>query len=207
MKRKFLEDLGIEKETIDTILDEVHKESAGIKSKADDLKVEVDDLTKQIADRNKQLDDLKKLDPEGLKDEIQKLQDANTKAQEDYEAKIDNMFIENDIERELIKAGAKNIKAVKALLDHSKVRREGETVKGHIDQIQALQKAEDSKFLFSIEDKGDKFKFKGAKPGEGADGGGNKGITNPWSKESWNLTEQGRILKENPELAAQLKNG
>ena len=206
MKRKFLEDLGIEKETIDTILDEVHKESAGIKAKADDLKTEVDDLKQQIADRNKQLDDLKKLDPEGLKDEIQKLQEANKKAQEEYEAKIDKMIVNNEIERELLRAGAKNIKAVKALLDLSKVQRDGETVKGHTDQIQALQKAEDSKFLFSIEDKGDKFKFKGAKPGEGADGG-NKGIKNPWSKESWNLTEQGRILKENPELAAQLKNG
>lgn len=35
--------------------------------------------------------------------------------------------------------------------------------------------------------------------------GGNKTDKNPWSKEHFNLTEQGRIARENPQLAAQLK--
>lgn len=38
--------------------------------------------------------------------------------------------------------------------------------------------------------------------GRGGAGGG--GGTNPWSKESWNMTEQGRILRENPDKAKQL---
>ncbi|NGP45977.1 DUF4355 domain-containing protein [Bacillaceae bacterium SIJ1] len=33
----------------------------------------------------------------------------------------------------------------------------------------------------------------------------NKGTYNPWKKETRNLTEQGRILRENPELAQKLK--
>ena len=33
----------------------------------------------------------------------------------------------------------------------------------------------------------------------------NEGVKNPWSKENWNLTEQGRMLKENPELAKYFK--
>lgn len=33
-----------------------------------------------------------------------------------------------------------------------------------------------------------------------------KPIVNPWSKETFNLTEQARILRENPTLAEQLKN-
>lgn len=45
--------------------------------------------------------------------------------------------------------------------------------------------------------------------GNGAPGGGNgskvTGQVNPWKKETFNLTEQGRILRENPELAKQLK--
>lgn len=32
-----------------------------------------------------------------------------------------------------------------------------------------------------------------------------EGVKNPWSKENWNLTEQGRMLKENPELAKYFK--
>ncbi|WP_035293792.1 DUF4355 domain-containing protein [Clostridium sp. KNHs214] len=36
--------------------------------------------------------------------------------------------------------------------------------------------------------------------------GGTPTTNNPWSKEHFNLTKQAQILKENPELAAQLKN-
>ena len=32
-----------------------------------------------------------------------------------------------------------------------------------------------------------------------------EGVKNPWSKENWNLTEQGRMLKDNPELAKYFK--
>lgn len=40
--------------------------------------------------------------------------------------------------------------------------------------------------------------------GSGGAGSGNQG-KNPWKKETWNLTEQGKTLKANPTLAAQLK--
>ena len=52
--------------------------------------------------------------------------------------------------------------------------------------------------------------FKGAEPGGtgGSKGGGPKGgkepTKNPWAKETFNLTEQGRILREDPELARSL---
>ncbi len=38
--------------------------------------------------------------------------------------------------------------------------------------------------------------------GTGA-GTGNSG-TNPWAKETWNLTEQGRLVRDNPALAKQM---
>lgn len=34
-------------------------------------------------------------------------------------------------------------------------------------------------------------------------GGSHSGSKNPWSKEHFNLTEQGRIIRESPELAKQ----
>lgn len=40
--------------------------------------------------------------------------------------------------------------------------------------------------------------------GAGGNRGGGSGVTNPWSKDSWNLTEQGRIYKENSSKAEQL---
>jgi len=48
----------------------------------------------------------------------------------------------------------------------------------------------------------ERFKEKGRNPHDtGGDGDTTK---NPWSKEHFNLTEQGRLLRENPELAKQL---
>lgn len=41
--------------------------------------------------------------------------------------------------------------------------------------------------------------------GNNAQAGGNKTVVNPWKKEARNLTEQGRIVKENPTLAARLR--
>lgn len=47
-------------------------------------------------------------------------------------------------------------------------------------------------------------RLKGNPPGGGGSSKGG-GQVNPWKQETFNLTEQGRILRENPELAAQLK--
>lgn len=52
--------------------------------------------------------------------------------------------------------------------------------------------------------------LKGAPAPQGPSGADFNGVSsaadkNPWSKEHFNLTEQGRILKENPELAARLR--
>lgn len=48
----------------------------------------------------------------------------------------------------------------------------------------------------------ERFKEKGRDPYD-TSGSGNT-VKNPWSKEHFNLTEQGRLLRENPELAKQL---
>ena len=48
----------------------------------------------------------------------------------------------------------------------------------------------------------EKFKESGRSPNN--TGGGGPGQTNPWKKETFNLTEQGRLLRDNPELARQL---
>lgn len=203
MTRKFLEDLGLEKDLIDKILDENSRDIGKAKGNYDDIKTERDQLKDEIEKRDKQLTELKKLDPEGLKDEIQRLQEENDKAKAKYEADLKAIKVENAIEKALTGAGAKNIKAVKALLDIGDAELDGETVKGLDDQIKKLTESDDSKFLFNISDGGPD--IKGAKPGERGEDK-SKGIKNPWSKEHWNLTEQGKMLRENPDLAKQLKN-
>lgn len=65
-------------------------------------------------------------------------------------------------------------------------------VKVLIDFCQALKIAEDEQRRISA----------GRNPGSGSN---NNNINNPFSKQTFNLTEQMRILKENPELAKQLQ--
>lgn len=46
---------------------------------------------------------------------------------------------------------------------------------------------------------------KGVGSGANPAGGGTSGEKNPWLKEHWNLTEQGRITRDSPEKARQLR--
>lgn len=177
MKRKFLEDLGLEKETIDKILDEnsadigrAKGESENLKTQVDELKAEKESLTKQLGDRDKQLETLKKdgASVEDLKKKIEELQTENKTASENHQKELKGIKITNAIEKALTDAKAKNIQAVKALLkdiDKAELMEDG-TIKGLAEQIKKLQTAEDSKFLF---DEPQKNKLTGATPAASKD--------------------------------------
>lgn len=121
-----------------------------------------------VAERDKQLEQLKKNngDAEALKAEIAKLQGENKAAADKYAADLKAMQINNAVDMALQAAGAKNIKAVKALLELENAELDGDTVKGLADQLKKLQESEDSKFLFGEQQAA----FKGAAAGSG---GGN----------------------------------
>ena len=121
-----------------------------------------------VAERDKQLEALKKAsgDAEALKAEIAKLQDENKAVADRYKADLKALLVNSIVERDLFKAGAKNIKAAKALIvDLDKAELDGENVKGLADQIKKLQEDEGSKFLF--EDRGGQ--LKGFVPGQKRD--------------------------------------
>lgn len=133
------------------------------------LETDIKILETDIKIRDKQLEDLKKVDAEGLKAEIEKLQGENKTNKQKYEAELKQIQINNAVEKALMGAKAKNIKAVKALLDLEKVELDGDSIKGLEKQLKQLQEGEDSKFLFEVEDKNTN-PFKGTKPGEKKDG-------------------------------------
>ncbi len=174
MKRKFLEDMGLEKEQVDKILDE-NSQDIG-KAKGDSEKIhkdldaanaEVESLKGQISDRDKQLETLKNStgDVEAMKQQIATLQ-ADNKAKDDaHAAEIKQLKIDAAIDSALTGAKAKNNTAVKALLkdlDKAELADDG-TIKGLAEQIEALQKSD--AYLFDTTTK-KKTQVKGAKPGE-----------------------------------------
>lgn len=184
MKRKFLEDMGLEKEQVDKILDENSQDigkakgdSEKIQKDLDAANAEVESLKGQISDRDKQLETLKNStgDVEGMKQQIAKLQ-ADNKAKDDaHAAEIKQLKIDAAIDSALTGAKAKNNTAVKALLkdlDKAELADDG-TIKGLAEQIEALQKSD--AYLFDTTTK-KQTQVKGAKPGESGNEDGDHGV-------------------------------
>jgi hypothetical protein len=99
-------------------------------------------MAKTIKERDGQLEELKKVDAAGLQAEIVKLQGENKTAQEAYDKQLKQIKIETALETRLLKEGAVNTKAVKALLDPAKISLDGENIVGLDDQLKALKESE-----------------------------------------------------------------
>jgi hypothetical protein len=166
------------------------------KRRLDEVITERNRYKEQVAERDSQLADLKTWakDNEVLKAQIAELQAKNKQAAEDYEKQLKEQRFAFAVERAVAKADARNVKAVVALLDASKISLDGENLIGFDEQIAALKKSDP--FLFGVDLKGRVPEGTGKPPKE---------VPNPWKKESFNLTEQGHILKTDPELAVKLK--
>lgn len=171
MKKEDLVKLGLDEAMAEKVADASNEELKGFipKSRFDEVNDAKKQLETDIKTRDKQLEDLKAVDAEGLKAEIEKLQGENKTAKEKFEADLKQMKIESAVEKALLGAKAKNIKAVKALLDLEKAELDGDTIKGLDEQLKKLQEGSDSKFLFDIQSS-NKQQFKGFKPGDSVDG-------------------------------------
>lgn len=184
MKRKFLEDLGLKKEVIDSIMEENGKDIENAKeninkleTKVSTLETEKSALQTQVRERDEQLEILKNSadDLEGLKHQIETLQADNKTKDETHAAEIKQLKIDSAVESAITSVRGKNTKAIKALLDLANAEfTEDGCVKGLSEQLETLKKADDSKFLFGTETK--QTQFKGAKPGESGNDEGDKSI-------------------------------
>ena len=171
MTRKQLEDLGLSKEQVDSIMkingDDIENAKSASSAEIKNLQTEVDGLKTQVSDRDKQLETLKASagDNEALTKQIADLQAENTKAKETHESEMTQLKVDFAVEKALTGANAKNIKAVKALLDltDAKLDKDG-NVKGLSEQIEKLTTGEDTKFLFDAQQQ----TFKGFQPGASA---------------------------------------
>ena len=167
-----------------------------VKSRYDEAVEETKTLQATISERDKQLVELKKNagDNEDLKKQIKDLQDANKAAKTEYDEKMKDMRLSTAIQI-AIAADAQDVGIVSGLFDKSKlILGDDGKVTGLDEQLTALKK--DKPFLF----KDGKPKGKGYEP----NGGGGPLDKNPFAKETFNLTEQGKILRENPEQARAL---
>lgn len=157
---------------------------------------EIKQLKEEIDNRDKQIGVLEKSvkGNEDLEKQIQELKSENEGWSKKYKETQINTAIK------LAAKDAKDPGDVLVFLDKSKLElnEEDGTVKGLDEALEGLR--ESKPYLFGNEGP----KLKGRTPimvGNTVEHTGK----NPWSKETFNLTEQARIMKEDPELAKKLK--
>ena len=171
MKKEDLIALGLTDEQAEKVLSANAEQLKGFipKARFDEVNNAKKQLEKDISDRDNQLETLKNSagDAEALKTTIAQLQVDNKVAAENYQTELAKLKLAGAIDAALLGADVINIKAVKALLDVSKIKLDGETLTGINDQIETLKSAEDSKMLFKSETK---TSFSGVQPGEGNTG-------------------------------------
>ena len=135
MERKFLEDLGLEKGTIDKIMGEhgksVETEKGKTAAKAAELETANNSL-KQLQETVKKYDGK---DPDKL--------DADLKAlQEKYNADVESLKLGSALDMAIVKSKAKNPKAVKALLNMEAIKLDADKLTGLEDQMAKLKESD-----------------------------------------------------------------
>lgn len=192
MNKEQLIALGLTEEQADAVINGYGQMVP--KSRLDTKIQENNDLKEQLSERDNQLEGLKKVDAEGLQTKITELQQANEQLKNDHEQQITQRDFDFALENALRDAKAKNPRAVKALLDAKSIQLVDGQLTGLDEQLTALKASDD--YLFVAD--GLKGKTPPTPPGT-------LPTNNPFSKENWNLTKQGQLLREEPERAKQLQ--
>lgn len=151
MKTDFLKNLGItEQSTIDAIMAENGRDVTKAKTDLETYRTRVTDLEGQIATKDGEIAKLTKQvgDVTALNQKIAELEADKTKLTTDLDAKVGEIKKAHAIENGVRDAKAKNVKAVMALLDMSKINYNDDKLEGLSEQLTALQGDESSSFLF-----------------------------------------------------------
>ena len=145
MQRKFLEDLGLEKEAIDKIMDENGKDINKTKADYEDIKEQLVKAQETITERDGQLEELKKVDAQALQAEITKLQEANKTATAEHEKQLAQLKLSNALKMAI--TDAQDVDLVVAQLDQTKLKLgEDGALSGLDEQLKTLK--ESKGFLF-----------------------------------------------------------
>ncbi|MDD2401688.1 MAG: phage scaffolding protein [Clostridia bacterium] len=188
---------GLTEDQINSIIAVSTEELKGFipKARFDEINDTKKELDQQIKDRDKQLKDLqdKAKGNEELERTIATLQETNKTAKETYDAKLKDMTINSAIQAKLTDTKYPDLLVTK--FDKSKivVSVDG-AVSGIDEQLITIKETYKDLFVPVVTGKG-----------PNNTGGSGTGVKNPWSKEHFNLTEQGKMLRENPELAKQYR--
>lgn len=181
MNKQKLIEMGVSEDLAESIMNEL-KGSFIPKTRFDEVNELKKSYQEQLKERDTQLEQLKKAvgDSNELRKQIETLQNDNKANEEKFNAQIKQMKIDTAIDKALTEAKAKNLKAVKALLDTTDAELlEDGTIKGLSEKIKGLTENQETSFLFdSIDNAPNKTNgHSGFIPGQKKDGVPNDNAT------------------------------
>ena len=142
MKRKFLEDLGLEAEIVQKIMDENGKDITSLKARVDDLTEQLNVKDTTITEKNNKIAELEKVDVEATKKQ------AREDGYAEGTKEIEEFKKQNALEKALANYKAKDASIINKMLDMEKVKFNDkyEITEGLEEQINALKESHD--YLF-----------------------------------------------------------
>ena len=142
MKRKFLEDLGLEPDAIEKIMAEVGKDVTSLKARVDELTEKINVKETIVEEKNEKIAEFEKVDVEAIKKEQFDLGKAEGSKE------IENFKRQNALEKALSKYKAKDTSIINKMLDMEKVKFDDkyEIVEGLEEQVKKIQETHD--YLF-----------------------------------------------------------
>lgn len=183
-----------EKKTAVTRATTAEARVAELTAEAETLRTE---LTTKTSGSTAAMDSLKAQHTRDLADRDAKIADQNKR--------IEKLLVTDGLRAALTEAGVAPhfLKAAETMLAAgARVEPDGEGFKVSIgdkalpDAVKAWAASDDGKHFVAVRSTGG---------GAGGGGKGGEGAANPYAKETRNLTEQGRLERENPTLAKQLR--
>lgn len=142
MKRKFLEDLGLETDVIEKIMTEAGKDVTSLKARVDDLTEQINVKDTTISEKNNKIAELEKVDVEAIK--TAEYERGKTEGSKEIEV----FKKQNALDKALSKYKAKDTSILSKMLDMEKVKYNDkfEIVEGLEDQINSIKESHD--YLF-----------------------------------------------------------
>lgn len=192
MKRKFLEDLGLESDAIEKIMAEAGKDVTSLKARVDDLTEQINVKDTTISEKNNKIAELEKVDVEAIKTA------EYERGKQEGSKEIEVFKKQNALDKALQGYKAKDTSILSKMLDMEKVKFNDkyEIVEGLEEQITPLKESHD--YLFESDNPLPKFTGNINQPG-------NAQLT----KEIFNkmsYKERLALKNEKPEVYENLKN-
>lgn len=198
MNRDKLKELGLTDEQINAVMKQNGKDIENAKGEAkeyESVKKALEDAEEQIKQRDAQIEKLSEVDADKLQAEIKKLQADNEKAMKQKEAEIVAFKKETNLKATLKEKGVKDVDYLLYKMGGlDKFAFDSENKAIGVDELISSFK-ESHAFLFDTDKKATYTPQGGSK---------STVVKNPFSKDAFNLTEQGKLLRDNPAQAKEL---